>query len=81
MGELRGQLLRLQLQGLHDHVQVVETLTPLERLHLARATCLLLEAERLEQGEPSEITVVRSVTALEDALQLLVEDNEEAEET
>jgi hypothetical protein len=52
-----------------------------ERLALARATSLLCDADRLEQGLPTEIGVVRSATALEDALQMLAEENQEAEET
>jgi hypothetical protein len=48
---------------------------------VAQATALLVEADRLEEGFPGEVSVVRSVTCIEDALQMLVEEAEGAEET
>jgi hypothetical protein len=50
------------------------------RLMVAQATVLLLETSRVERGLPEEITVVRSVTCIEDALQMLQEERAEAEE-
>jgi hypothetical protein len=50
-----------------------------ERDRLARATALLVDAARLEEGLPGEIGVVRSVTCIEDALQTLVGEAEGAE--
>jgi hypothetical protein len=52
----------------------------LDRLWLAQATALLCDSARIEQGLSTEIGVVRSVTTLEDALQLLQEETEDAEE-
>ena len=52
-----------------------------ERDRLVRATALLVDAARLEEGLPGEIRVVRSVTCVEDALQTLAGEAEGAEET
>jgi hypothetical protein len=49
-----------------------------ERDRLVRATALLVDAARLEEGLPGELGVVRLVTCIEDALQMLVEEAEEA---
>jgi hypothetical protein len=48
---------------------------------VAQATALLVDAARLEEGLPTEVQVLRSVTALEDALAMLVEESQEAEDT
>jgi hypothetical protein len=79
---LRTELLQEQLQSLLGFVRGAgEELNAQDRLHLARATALLVDSSRIEEGLPTEIGVVRNVTCLEDALQLLVEDAAEAEET
>jgi hypothetical protein len=52
-----------------------------EWLSVAQATALLVDAARLEEGLPTEVQVLRSVTCIEDALRMLVEENQEAEET
>lgn len=80
---MRLGVIHEQLDALLGHVQrseAGESLTAQDRLHLAQATALLLEASRVEQGLPGEITVVRSVTCIEDALQMLQEERDEAEE-
>jgi hypothetical protein len=70
-----------QVCALLGHVRRAgESLTAQDRLHLAQATALLLETSRVEQGLPGEITVVRSVTCIEDALQMLQDERDEAEE-
>ena len=68
--------------ALHAELDQVEAeIARLDRLRLARATALLCDSARIEQGLPTEIGVVRSVTALEDTLQLLQEETEDAEGT
>jgi hypothetical protein len=46
----------------------------------AQTTSFLASASRLEEGLAQEISVVRSVTSIEDALQMLEEEREKAEE-
>ena len=78
---LRATLVREQLQALLGHVRRAgESLTPQDRLRLSKATALLTGASRLEEGLPQEISVLRNVTSLEDALALITEEAEEAEE-
>jgi hypothetical protein len=81
-GQLRSELITAQLQSLLGYVRSSgERLTSEDRLHLAQATTLLTDSARLEEGLPGEIGVVHSVTSLEDALQMLAEEAEGAEET
>jgi hypothetical protein len=81
-GELRTELVGDQLSSLLGYVRSAgERLNSEDRLRLAQATALLVDAERVEQGLPTEIGVTRSVTSLEDALQLLSEETADAEET
>jgi hypothetical protein len=80
-GELRVELITEQMTSLLGHVRSAgERLTAQDRLQLAQATALLVDASRVEEGLPTEIGVQRSVTALEDALQMLAEEAEGAEE-
>lgn len=79
--QLRVEIVHEQLEALLGDVRRAgESLTARDRLHLAQATALLLETSRVEQGLPGEIIVVRSVTCIEDALMMLQEEREEAEE-
>jgi hypothetical protein len=77
--QLRSELVHEQLSALLGYVRSAgERLNAQDRLRLARATALLVDAARLEEGPPGEIGVVRSVACIEDALQMLVEEAEGA---
>jgi hypothetical protein len=75
------ELVTEQLSALLGYVRSAgERLNAQDRLRLSRATVLLLDASRLEEGLTTEIGVVRSVTCIKDAFQMLQEEAEGAEE-
>jgi hypothetical protein len=79
--KVRAALIAAQQQGILEHVvDAGPRMSAGDRLALARATALLIDCDRLEAGKPTEVSVVRSVSSLEDALQVLIEDSEGAEE-
>jgi hypothetical protein len=73
---------RAQLQALLAYVRnLSDDLTAADWLSVAQATALLCDTSRTEEGLPTEVSVIRSVSSLEDALAVLSEENQEAEET
>jgi hypothetical protein len=80
---LRERLVATQLAALEAHTKRrwPWPLSGRDRLHLARASEILLKASRLEEGLPSEINVMREgMATVADAIDLLAAEEQEAEE-